>query len=97
MTQQLSIQAPCREIFKRFYLFIHERHRERGRHRQREKQGPYREAHVGLHPRTPGSGPETKADAQPLSHQGAPRWYIFLKVHTNKRVCTVHTRVVAHV
>ena len=28
-------------IFKRFYLFVHERRRERQRHRQREKQAPY--------------------------------------------------------
>ena len=26
----------------------------------------------GTHPRTPGSQPEPKADAQPLSHPGAP-------------------------
>ena len=37
------------------------------------------EAHVGLHPRTPGSRPEPKADAQPLSHPGAPNidfWFM---------------------
>ena len=56
------------------YLFIHERHKERGRdtHRQREKQAPYREPDVGLDPRTPGSHPEPKADAQPPSHPGVP-------------------------
>ena len=36
----------------RFYLFIHERHRERQRHRQREKQAPYKKPDVGLDPRT---------------------------------------------
>ena len=45
--------------------------RERGRegqsHRQREKQAPCREPDVGLEPRTPGSRPGPKADAQPLS------------------------------
>ena len=46
--------------------------RERQRHGQREKQAPCGEPHVGLDPRTPGSGPEPKADAQPLSHPGAP-------------------------
>ncbi len=45
--------------------------RERQRHRQREKQAPCREPDVGLDPRTPGSLPEPKADAQPLSHPGA--------------------------
>ena len=44
---------------------------ERQRYRQREKWAP-REPEVGLDPRTPGSRPELKADAQPLSHQGAP-------------------------
>ena len=57
-------------FFLRSYLFIHERHRERQRHRQREKQAPCREPHVGLGPRTPGSCPEPKADAQPLSPPG---------------------------
>ena len=47
----------------RFYLFIHERHREgeRQRHRQREKQAPCREPDVGLDPGSPGSGPRLKA------------------------------------
>ena len=53
-------------------LFIHERERERQRHRQREKQAPCREPDAGLDPGTPGSRPELKADAQPLSHPGAP-------------------------
>ena len=34
----------------RFYLFIHERHRETQRHRQREKQAPCREPNAGLDP-----------------------------------------------
>ena len=42
---------------------------ERDRDRQREKQGPCGEPYVGLDPRTPGSRPELKADAQPLSPQ----------------------------
>ena len=48
-------------------------HRERQRHRQREKQAPYGKSDVGLDPRTPGSCPELKADAQPLSYPGAPK------------------------
>ena len=43
---------------------------ERQRHRQREKQSLPPDAE--LDPKTPGSQPEPKADAQPLSHSGAP-------------------------
>ena len=50
-------------FFLRFYLSIHERHTERQRHRQGEKQAPCEEPNVGLDPRTPGSHPEQKADA----------------------------------
>ena len=45
-------------------------HTQRQRHRQREKQAPCREPDVGLNLETPGSHPEPKADAQPLSHPG---------------------------
>ena len=43
-------------------LFIHERHRERGgqRHRQREKQGSCKEPDVGLDPESPGSSPRLR-------------------------------------
>ncbi|KAM8906215.1 sodium/hydrogen exchanger 9B1 isoform 2-T3 [Lycaon pictus] len=56
-----------------FYLFIHERHTERGRNRQREKQASCRKLDVGLDPRTPRLRPEPKADTQPLSHPGCIR------------------------
>ena len=46
--------------------------KERLRHRQREKQAPCREPNVGLDPRTLGSHPELKADAQLLRHPGIP-------------------------
>ena len=49
-----------------------ERERERQRHRQREKRIPHKEPDMGLDPRTLGSRPEPKADAQPLSYPGAP-------------------------
>ena len=45
---------------------------ERERHRQREKQVPCRDPDMGLDPRTSGSRPEPKADAQPLGHPGIP-------------------------
>ena len=50
---------------------MRDKQRERERHRQREKQTPSREPDAGLDPRTPGSQPEPKADAQPLSYLGA--------------------------
>ena len=64
----------------RFYLFIHERHtqRERQRHRQREKQAPHREPDAGLDPRTSGSHPGLKADAQSLSPPRHPKCHRFL-------------------
>ena len=55
-----------------------ERERERQRHRQREKQAPCREPDVGLDPRTPGSHPGPKADAQQLSHPGVCPSLIYL-------------------
>ena len=58
--------------FLRFYLFIHERYRERQIQRQREKQAPSRKPDAGLDSRILGSCPEPKADAQPLSHPGIP-------------------------
>ena len=45
---------------------------ERQNHRQREKQALCREPDEELDPRTPGSQPEPKADALPLSHPGVP-------------------------
>ena len=60
----------CLFFFLRFFKkIIHER--ERQRHRQKEKQAPFGEPDAGLNPRTPGSGPEPKADAQLLSHQAS--------------------------
>ena len=46
------------------------RHRERQRHRQKEKQPPCGEPDVGLNPMTPGSLPELKVGAQSQSHPG---------------------------
>ena len=52
-----------------FNLFMRETQRERQRHRQREKRTPCGEPDAGPDPRTPGTHPEPKADAQPLSYQ----------------------------
>ena len=43
---------------------------QRERHRQKEKQAPHGEPNSGFNPKTLGSHPEPKADAQPLSHPG---------------------------
>ena len=55
------------------------RERKRGRHRQREKQAPCEEPYVVLLPRTPGSCPEPKADAQQLNHPGVLGVYISMQ------------------
>ena len=47
-------------------------HRERSRHRQREKQAPCREPDVGLNPGSLGSRPGLKGSAKLLSHSGCP-------------------------
>ena len=53
--------------------------------RQREKQAPWGEPDVGLDPRTPGSHPDLKADAQLLSHPAVPK-VLFLKGNKEKRI-----------
>ena len=60
-------------LFLKIFIYSGETHTERQRHGQREKQAPCREPDVGLDPGTPGSCPELKAYAQPLSHPGVPR------------------------
>ena len=54
-----------------------EREREKQRHRQKEKQAPCREPDTGLDPRNLGSGPEPKADTQPLSQPRCPNLPVF--------------------
>ena len=59
---------------------MRERERERQRHRQKEKQAPCRKPNVGLNPGLRGSCPEPKADIQPLSHSGVPRFFFKVDV-----------------
>ena len=71
-------------LFKKIlFIYSWETHRERQRHRQREKQAPCRESDEGLDPRTLGS-PEPKADTQPLSHPGALLPLLFALYHLEK-------------
>ena len=61
-------------FFLRFYLFIYERHRDRETETQAEGEaGSLWGAGCGTQSWIPGSSPEPKADAQPLSHPGAPK------------------------
>ena len=72
-------------FFLRFYLFIHERHR------QREKQAPCSEPDVGLDPASPGSHPGLKANAKPLSHQGIPFFFF-----PNQKTFVAHLQCAKH-
>ena len=64
------------------YLLMRDTQREAERHREREKQAPCRELDAGLDagldPRTPGSHPEPKVDAQPLSYPGTLAHFLSL-------------------
>ena len=61
-------------VKKILWIYSSDTQRERQRHRQRENQAPFGEPDVGLDPRTPGSQPESKTDAQPLSQLGNPKF-----------------------
>ena len=71
--------------------------RERGREAETQAEGeaaPCREPDVGLDPRTPGSRPGPKADAQPLGNPGIPitdfKTTLFIMIHLIKfRMTTV--------
>ena len=67
----------CMYVFFKDFTYLFMRDTERQRQRQREKQAPCRESDAELDPRTLGSHPEPKADAQPLSHPGIPKRYVF--------------------
>ena len=66
-------------FLKIWFFYSWETERERGRDRWREKQAPCREPDTGLDPGSPGSCPEQKAGAQPLSHPGIPLEIQFFK------------------
>ena len=73
-----EMKIPLKIFFKRFYLFIHERHR-----RQREKQAPWRDSDAGIDPGTPGLCPGPKAGGKPLSHPGIPNILESIKIFNN--------------
>ena len=58
-------------IFKRFYLFFHERHTEAETQAEGEV-GSMQGARCGTRSGTSGSHPGPKADAQLLNHSGVP-------------------------
>ena len=60
----------AKTIFLKIYLFERKRAQTKGK----GEAGSCGESDAGLDPRTLGSQPEPKADAQPLSHPGIPRW-----------------------
>ena len=66
-------------LFKKYFIYSLETHRERPRHRQREKQAPYEQPSTGLDPRTLGTCPGPKAEIQPLSHPDIPNYSCFLR------------------
>ena len=61
-------------FFKRFYLFMRDRkrERERGRDTGRERSRLHAGSPMRLNPGTPGSRPGPKAGAKLLSHPGIP-------------------------
>ena len=71
LPQLMRLDVGSTYFFLIFY-FIHERYRGRGRDIAEEETGSLREPDAGLDPRTPGSHPEPKADAQPPGHPGVP-------------------------
>ena len=84
-----NIQLPPKTLFLKI-LFTHERHRERQRHRQ-EQQAPCMEPDVGLDPGTPGSRPESKAGAPPLSPQAPFIKTLFAVLVISQRGSRYHT------
>ena len=76
----------------RFYLFIHDRRRERERqgHRRREKQAPCGEPDAGLDPGTPGSYPRLEAALNRRATGAAPGIDIFESWLLEPSSCT-HT------
>ena len=68
------LESISASFFKKYFIYLFMRDTQKQRHRQREKQASCEEPDVGLNPRTLGSQLELKADAQPLSHPGAPKW-----------------------
>ena len=69
-------------FFLRFYLiYLRERDHECGGGAEREADPLLsREPESGLHPRSPGSRPEPKADAQLLSHPDGPKHSFFNEI-----------------
>ena len=67
------------------FLFIHERHRQRGRDIGRGRsRHPAGNPDVGLNPKTPGSHPEPKAEHSSSKPPRCPMNYISCECHLRK-------------
>ena len=77
ITRNLQMEIKSLLFFLRFiYLFMREREREREAETQAEGEaGSSQGARCGTRSQTPGSHPGPKADAQQLSHPGAPKLF----------------------
>ena len=69
----------CFLFVKILFIYSWETHRGRDTGRGRSRLLA-RTLMVGLDPSTPGSRPELKTDAQPLSHPGAPIYFLFTQL-----------------
>ena len=64
--------SPLPVFFLIFYLFIHDRHRKRGREAETQAEGEAGSM-PGLDPGASGSCPGPKGGVKPLSHPGIPK------------------------
>ena len=76
ITNQRDIKFHFTTFFsKDFYLFIHERQRERGRDTQAEGEaGSMQGARCGTRSQVPRIRPWAEGGAKPLSHPGCPKF-----------------------
>ena len=76
-------------FLKKDFIYLSMRDTQREAETQaEEKQAPCREPDAGLDPRTLGSLPEPKADAQPLSPPGAPEMIRMISALRRKEIQT---------
>ena len=83
LSAPLSARHPVTPSLRPFYLFIHERQRQREAETQAEREEAGSLWDMGLNPGAPGSHPEPQANTQPLSNLGVPgplfKWMLFTR------------------